>query len=258
MAKKDKKNKKNKQKEQDDLDLVEEQDDLDDEDDDLEDNDGKKKKGGCFFKLLLIIIMISLPIALIAFNVGGLRDKVRPALEKIPVVKNLLPPIEEGGQTLTEEIIVDENQQMIDSLTAEIDELNKEILRLKEFEKNQLAFKKEKEDFDKMIALNDPKAYQAFYETIAPENAEQLYKEAVNKEVSDKRFKEYIQTFENMKKDAVATILEELIMTDMDLVITILDNLSSEKRSEILSAMDPKNAASCSKLLAPETTKNTQ
>ena len=102
-----------------------------------------------------------------------------------------------------------------------------------------------------MVALNDPKAYSSFYESIAPENAEELYKQAVNKEVTDKALKDYIQTFENMKKDAATKILEELIITDMDLVITILQNLSSEKRSEILSTMDPKNAASCSKLLSP-------
>ena len=102
-----------------------------------------------------------------------------------------------------------------------------------------------------MIALNDPQAYANFYESISPENAEELYKQAINQEVMDKEFKDYIQTFETMKKDAATTILEELIITDMDLVITILDNLSSKKRSEILGAMDPQNAASCSRLLSP-------
>ncbi len=103
-----------------------------------------------------------------------------------------------------------------------------------------------------MIALNDPKAYSSFYESIAPENAERLYQESIQKVDIDKQFKDYISTFENMKKDAAAKILEELIMTDMDLVITILENLSSTKRSEVLSTMDPKNAASCAKLLSPE------
>nr|WP_317358333.1 hypothetical protein [uncultured Tyzzerella sp.] len=240
MAKKDKK-----QKSQDEeLDLVDEELDEDDEDDE------EGGKGGCLKKLIIFIIIIAIPIALISFNVGGVRDKyLRPMLEKIPIVKNLLPPVEtEEGQT---EQPIDENQQAINSLTAEIEELNKEIARLKEFENAQLKFKAEKEQFDKMIALNDPKAYATFYETIAPENAEKLYKEAVNKQVVDKKFKDYVQTFENMKKDAATKILEELITTDMDLVITILQNLSSEKRSEILSTMDPKNAASCSKLLYP-------
>lgn len=241
MAKKNKKIK----NEQEELELIDEE-----LDDDIEEDVGKKKKGKGLVKFLIVIIIIAIPIVLISLNVGNIRDKyLRPGLERIPIIKNLLPPLETDNEQ-TEEV-VDEKQQTIDSLTKEIEELNKEITRLKEFENSQLEFKTQKEEFDKMIALNDPKAYSSFYESISPENAEELYKQAINKEVTDKRFKEYIQTFETMKKDTVATILEELIITDMDLVITILENVSSDKRSEILSAMDPKNAASCSKLLAP-------
>ncbi len=244
MAKKNKKPK----NEKDELNLIDE--DIDDEDDDIEDNGGKK--GGCLLKLIIAIIIIALPIVLVSLNVGGVRDNyLRPVLEKIPIVKNLLPPLESETDANVEEQPLDENQERIDALTKEIEDLNKEINRLKEFENAQLQFKADKEQFDKMVALNDPKAYSSFYESIAPENAEELYKQAVNKEVTDKALKDYIQTFENMKKDAATKILEELIITDMDLVITILQNLSSEKRSEILSTMDPKNAASCSKLLSP-------
>ncbi|WP_317367316.1 hypothetical protein [uncultured Tyzzerella sp.] len=245
MAKKNKKVK----NEQEELELIDEE--LE-EDDDIEDLPKKNKKGGCLVKFIILVIIIAMPVTLISLNVGNIRDKyLRPGLERIPIIKNLLPPLETDTENETENEVVDEKQHIIDSLTKEIEGLNDEITRLKEFEQNQLQFKAEKEEFDKMIALNDPKAYSTFYESIAPENAEELYKQAINKEVTDKKFKGYIQTFETMKKDAVATILEELIITDMDLVITILENVSSDKRSEILSAMDPKNAASCSKLLAP-------
>lgn len=242
MAKKNQKIK-NKQEE---LELIDE-----DVDEDIENQPNKKR--GRLFKFIIagiiFIIILSISVAILGFNVGNIRDKyLRPGLERIPIINNLLPPLEEEQ---IQEQPVDEKQQTIDSLTAEIEELNKEISRLKEFEQAQLEFKAEKEEFDKMIALNDPKAYSNFYETISPENAEELYKQAINQEVVDKEFKDYIQTFENMKKDAAATILEELIITDMDLVITILNNLSSKKRSEILSAMDPQNAASCSRLLSP-------
>ncbi len=240
-----KKNQKIKNK-QEELELIDE-----DVDEDIENQPNKKR--GRLFKFIIagiiFIIILSISVAILGFNVGNIRDKyLRPGLERIPIINNLLPPLEEEQ---IQEQPVDEKQQTIDSLTAEIEELNKEISRLKEFEQAQLEFKAEKEEFDKMIALNDPKAYSNFYETISPENAEELYKQAINQEVVDKEFKDYIQTFENMKKDAAATILEELIITDMDLVITILNNLSSKKRSEILSAMDPQNAASCSRLLSP-------
>lgn len=243
MAKKNDKIK-NKQEE---LELIDE-----DIDEGIE-NEPNKKGSGCLVKLIIagiiFIIIVSITIAIIGFNVGNIRDRyLRPGLERIPIINNLLPPLEEEQ---IEEQPVDEQQQTIDSLTAEIEELNKEIARLREFEQTQLEFRAEKEEFDRMIALNDPQAYANFYESISPENAEELYKQAINQEVMDKEFKDYIQTFETMKKDAATTILEELIITDMDLVITILDNLSSKKRSEILGAMDPQNAASCSRLLSP-------
>lgn len=244
MAKKNKKAK----NEQEDIELLDEETEEDNENE----KKPKKKGKGCLITIIIVIIVLVIPIILISLNVGNIRDKyLRPGLEKIPIIKNLLPPLDENAQE-EENIPVDEKQQTIDALTKEIEELNKEIGRLKEFENAQLKFKTEKEEFDKMIALNDPKAYSSFYESISPENAQELYKQAITKDVADKKFKEYIQTFENMKKDAASTILEELIVTDMDLVIDILQNLSSEKRSEILSVMDPKNAASCSKLLAPE------
>lgn len=252
MAKKNKKNKKLKN-EQDELELIDEeaQDNDENDEEDTKPKKKKKKKGGCLVGLLLFIIIIATLVAILVFNVGNIRDKyLRPGLEKIPIVKNLLPPLKEQP-TEQETQPVDEKQQIIDSLTKEIEALNGEIARLKEFEQAQLQFKSEKQQFDSMIALKDPKAYSSFYESIAPENAEELYKQAVEQQVKDKNFKEYIQTFETMKKDAATTILEELMVTDIDLVITVLQNLSSEKRSEILSTMDPKNAASCSKLLSP-------
>ena len=238
--------KKNKNKKEE-LDLIED-DDLADEDID-EDKPSKKKKG-CLLKLLIFLIIISIPIVLISFDVGKVRTKyIRPGLERVPIIKNLLPPVKEEPKEKEE--VKDEKQETIDSLLLEIDGLKKEVTRLKEFEQNQLNFKAEKEEFDKSVALNDPKAYADFYEKISPENAEELYKQAIQKNNTDKRFKNYIQTFEGMKKDAVSKVLEELMLTDSDLVIDILENLSNEKRSEILSAMDPKNAASISKLLAP-------
>lgn len=241
MAKKGKKDE--------DLDLVDE--DLDEDDDDDDDDDTPRKKGGCIIGIIIFTLIIATLVAILGFNAGGIRDKyLRPFLEKVPIVKNLLPPLKEENQQ--EEPQISKEQETINSLTQEIEKLNQEIKRLKEFENNQLQFKTQKEQFDKMIALNDPKAYSNFYESIAPENAEKLYQETIKKVEVDKEFKSYISTFENMKKESASKILEELLMTDTDLVITILNNLSSEKRAEILSTMTPKNAAACSKLLSPD------
>lgn len=214
-------------------------------------NKGKKKKG-CLINIIIFAIIMGALIWILGFNGLNIRDKyLRSSLEKVPIINKLLPPIEEPTKKI-QETPEAKDQKEIDGLTKKIQDLEKEITRLKAFEKAQAQFKKEKAEFDQKIALENSKEYAAYYEKIAPENAEKLYKEAVNKNVKDKKFKEYIKTFESMKKDAVATVLEELLLTDTDLVITILENVSSDKRAEILSAMKPENAAICSKLLSPK------
>lgn len=263
MAKKDKKKQDELEKQErlDDQDSQDNQDDLnliENDEEILEEPIKKKRRLGCLFSIIIFALIIGSLVAILGFNVGNIRDKyLRPGLERIPIIRNLLPPIEESEEPVEQDNknqneFIQDQEDTIKSLTKEINDLNTEIKRLKEFEANQLKFKEEKEQFDKMIALNDPKAYSIFYEKIAPENADKLYKEVINKNINDKKFKEYIKTFENMKKDAAAKILEELILTDMDLVITILENLSSEKRSEVLSKMDSTNAATVTKLLSPQ------
>lgn len=211
----------------------------------------KSKKNGCLIKIVFFIIIIGILVWILGFNAFNIRDKyLRSGLEKIPIIKNILPPVEEKKEEKIAQ--KSENEKTIDELTKTIDEQNKEIQRLQVFEKSQLQFKKDKEEFDKMVALKEPKEYVAYYEKISPENAEKLYTQSIEKTKKDKKFKEYIKTFEAMKKEEVSAILEELLLTDTDLVITILENVSSEKRAEMLGAMSPKNASTCSRLLSPK------
>lgn len=222
-----------------------------------EDEESSSSKKGKFIFIIIFAFILAVLVAILGFNAGGIRDKyLRKPLEKIPIIKNLLPPLNNDSEKIQDEEL-SEDKKAIQSLTEEIKNLNAEIDRLKTFEQSQNQFKVDKEQFDKLIALNDPKAYSSFYESISPENAEKLYKEAVSKANIDKSFKEYISTFENMKKDAASKILEELILTDTDLVITILENLTSVKRAEVLSTMDPKNAATATKLLSVDNSEQT-
>lgn len=221
-----------------------------------------KKKIGCFVSIIVTILIVGTLIALIKFNVLGIGTKLSGPLGNVPIIKNLLPTTEQDAfSNLTKEELATLNQsleetnssytEIIASLNNKIDELNSELSRLREIEDEQIQFKADKEEFDRLIALNDPSAYASFYESISPENAEELYKEAVTKNELSKEFKTYALTFENMKKDAAATVLEELISSDIDLVVQILEYLSSEKRADILSAMDSKNAAMCVKKMTP-------
>lgn len=225
--------------------------------------DGKKKRK--LLPLLLFAIILGALVAILGFNAGNIREKyLRSTLEKIPVVKNILPKSEEGADEyagLSQEALASQaraldakNKSLEEDnkdLNEQIKNLNQEMTRLREIEANQNAFKQEKESFDKMIAENDPKAYSTFYESIEPDTAKEIYKEITQSSQKDKAEKQYTQTFESMKKDAAAKVLEEMMGTDMDLVVQILNDISSEQRANILGAMDPANAASCARQMAP-------
>lgn len=228
-------------------------------------NKKEKKKGKLLF-LLIAAVVIGALVAVLFFNAGNIREKyLRGTLEKIPVVKNILPEENENSDEfsgLSKEALAskartlnEENKKLEDEKTAlndEIKSLNDEMVRLKEIEANQLAYKNDKEAFDRMIAENDPDAYRTFYEEIEPETAKEIYEEIIGNSQKDKELKKYVQTFENMKKDAAAKVLEEMMGTDMDLVVQILNNTSNEQRADILASMDAENAAVCARQMAPE------
>lgn len=230
---------------------------------------GKRKKGGKgkIIFLIILILIAGIAVAIFGFNVFNLRDEyVYPALRGVPVIGGLIPEEENAQEDeysgLTREQLIVQNKKLASekkgleednkTLSDRIAENDKEITRLKEFEANQTKFQSEKAEFDQRIAENDLTAYKDYYESIYPENADSIYREIVTQEAANKEIKQYVQTFENMKKDAAAKVLEEMIGTDMDLVVRILNNISAEKRGAILGAMDSANAAAAAKQMAPD------
>lgn len=231
-----------------------------------EDKTSKKKKGGgivfvLFFMLLLIIMLV----AIVGFNVFNIREKyLRSTIEKIPIVRNILPAkasvegeeipatIEElQAKVLDLERQISSQNNTITVLTDNNASLELENKRLKEIETKQLEFKVAKEEFDRLIATNDPDAYSKFYEQISPENAEILYTYTKMSAEQTKELKKYTDTFDNIDPTAGAGIIEEMIGTDMALASLILKNIDSEQRANIIAAMDPVKAASLVKYMAP-------
>jgi len=240
------------------------------EDEELELNSSRKKGRGKIIFLLLMLFIIGFLMSVLVFNVFNIREKyLRNIINSIPVISNLLPEPKESDEeytSLTSEELqykirqlqkqVDTQQEDIKNLSAANEELNLENKRLKEIESQQLEFKTAKEEFDTMIAKNDPQAYASFYEQISPENAEKLYPEVKQTVEQQKEIKKYISTFSEMEPDAAAGILEEMVQTDINLVVVILKNLDNEQRGNILAQMDAAKAAVAVKRLAPEAALN--
>lgn len=233
----------------------------------------KEKKGSLkvIIFLMFFVLIMGMAIAILFFNAFNIREKyLRSTIDKIPVVKNIIPKAktenanEENNNTMTikeaEAKIADLENQLatkdttIDTLTKDNDALKLENNRLKEIESQQIEFKADKEEFDKMIAENNPEAYSAFYESISPENAEKLYQSTKATSEQTKELKKYTDTFQEIDPEAGAGVIEEMVGTDMNLASLILSNIDSEQRAKIIAAMDPTRAASVVKYMAPNTT----
>ncbi len=231
---------------------------------------GGSKKGGILGKIIafaVLLAVIGAIFSVIYFNLFGVRDRyITPLLQNIPIVKNLLPADKNADAndpyaTMTHEELVKQIQSMTDQLST-ADQASKdaaaknemyvaEINRLKEIEAQQLQFKQEKADFDAMIAANDPNAYANFYASISPDNAEQLYSQAVGKVQYNKDMQKYVNDFSAMETGAAAQTLTQMMNTDMALVVSIIKSMTSETVGGIFSAMQPRDVARISRMLAP-------
>ncbi|MDR1532558.1 MAG: hypothetical protein LBS62_10350 [Clostridiales bacterium] len=225
------------------------------------------KKGGAPWLGLLVAgaLIIGLAAGAFALNIFGVRDRyLAPLVRGIPILNNIirLPETETdplAGLTREElaarvaalETQLEDAKAQVDHMTSQ-NEINvNDLARLQQYEQQQQQYQQDKEAFDRMIAENNPDAYRQFYESIAPQNAETLYREAVGSAQADRQLKNYIDTYSSMDAAKAADIFENLIATDMQLIVQILNGMDKDHRGEILAEMDAANAASVTKQLAP-------
>ncbi|MFV0520760.1 MAG: hypothetical protein ACK5LY_10905 [Lachnospirales bacterium] len=227
----------------------------------------KKSKARKIVNNVIFFGIIGIFIAVLFFNVFDIRDKyLRPYLVNIPVIGSLLPePTDTSVEyNKTKEEVQLENEALlgeVESLKLEIDNLQtmlnsseEEVDRLIEFEDTYLQFLEEKEAFDLAVANADTEAFLQFYESMYAENAERIYTELKGIEIAKEEFDDYIATFSSMEPDSVASILEEMMLTDIELVVSILSEVSNSFAGEVLAEMPPEDAATVAKLLAPSLT----
>ncbi len=137
---------------------------------------------------------------------------------------------------------------------ALIQQLRAESERLKQFESRQAEFEDIKTKFYEEVVYTanapDISEYKAFYESIDPANAAELYKQVVKEDAYSNEMKEYIATYSGMKAKDAAAILQEM-GNDMKLIAKILEGMDADSRGAILGAMEPEFAARLTKLMEP-------
>ncbi len=209
--------------------------------------------------LLIVIIWLAIIALLIKFDVGGLgsNETVQKVFKDIPVLNMILPdsdPTEDENmqkynyKNLEEAIAaikkleqdVDKLKEENDAYSKRIQELQTENETLSHYEAEYLDFLKQKEQFDREIALGEHalsrNEYIKWYEKMYPENAEKIYAELKGEEMVDEAYTSVASYLAKTSSKADAQILMEYT-SDIDFVCNVLKCLKTAKVAEILEAM---------------------
>ncbi len=242
--------------------------------DEFEEESGGGKAAVVFVTLMIIVIWIAILAVLIHFDVGGFGSTVmQPILKDVPYVNKILPKTEEE-ETKTKE---DSKYpyKTVDEAVAYIKELEKELAdakesnsendayvadleaqaaQWKEYKDNEQKFEEEKAKFYKEVVFSDQapdiNEYKKYYESIDPQNAENLYKQVVEQQEKDDDMSDYVKAYSQMKPKQAAAIFDT--MTDnLELVAKILRAMKADARGDILGNMKTDTAAKVTKLMEP-------
>lgn len=239
-------------------------------------NEEGSKVGSAFMTLLIVLIWLGVIIILIKLDIGGLGNKVlRPVIGDIPILKEILPDMSDEDllaegiypfSNLAEAATYYKNSQAEilalkeekETLEASVAELEMEVERLKYFEEDQLRYKKLWEDFYDLVvyAPQAPglKEYIEWYETINPEVAEELYRQALDQLAYNEAVADYAKAYSSMKPASAARVLIEMT-GDLDTVVLLLGSMKAADRAEILTEMakiDAVYTAKITVLMEPE------
>jgi len=209
--------------------------------------------------LLSIIALILIFVALVAFNVFGLRDNMLyPVLRNVPLVGNMIPDatysaadnedfaanfaeLEAERYDLAAENALLEAQ--LENLTVMIEQIERENTRLAEFAAMHDDFLTDRERFYRDTAMENPDAFLNFFETMHPALADELFRTLIQEQIDEERWRNYLASWSNMHHAQVAMVVESMLTTDMRLIVDVMMALPEPFRGNILNSMAPESAA---------------
>ena len=198
---------------------------------------------------------------------------VTPILKDVPVLNRILPgnSVTEttnsgayGGYTSLQDAVdqikslelqLEQIQNASSAKDEELDQLKAEVLRLKEFENQQVEFQRIQKEFYDEVVYSDKgpgaEEYKKYYESMDPATAEYIYKQVVTQLQESQEVQDYAAAYSAMKPKQAAAIFEQMT-NNLDLAARILKVMSADDRGAILGAMNSEVAAKITKIMDPE------
>ena len=241
----------------------------------------------------LLTVLLSILIVLVVFggafyyvlknNIYGLGEQFRPGLERIPVIRQALPPLPEtedpyDPKHLTQKELLEKYNELRNvkkDLTAQLDSANRKLAdlenekaqwtglkeeaettrlqneaELKQIQEQAEQLEKDKKELSRLIAEGDKQGFQKYFEKVDKETAAEMYQEIVTGNVANQELKNLAKPYEEMDPANAANILTELGGKDMSLLIDLLGVMKADVSAEILENMEPAFAADLMQQLA--------
>ena len=224
--------------------------------------------------ILIVALWLAVICVIIKLDIGGFGSSVvTPILKDVPVLNRILPgnSVTEttnsgayGGYTSLQDAVdqikslelqLEQIQNASSAKDEELDQLKAEVLRLKEFENQQVEFQRIQKEFYDEVVYSDKgpgaEEYKKYYESMDPATAEYIYKPVVTQLQESQEVQDYAAAYSAMKPKQAAAIFEQMT-NNLDLAARILKVMSADDRGAILGAMNSEAAAKITKIMDPE------
>ena len=224
--------------------------------------------------ILIVALWLAVICVIIKLDIGGFGSSVvTPILKDVPVLNRILPgnSVTEttnsgayGGYTSLQDAVdqikslelqLEQIQNASSAKDEELDQLKAEVLRLKEFENQQVEFQRIQKEFYDEVVYSDKgpgaEEYKKYYESMDPATAEYIYKQVVTQLQESQEVQDYAAAYSAKKPKQAAAIFEQMT-NNLDLAARILKVMSADDRGAILGAMNSEVAAKITKIMDPE------
>jgi len=268
---------------------VDQMDDLDQDIQDIDQDDAqgnRRKRRIPIIPITILLLVIGSLTAVFGFNVFNVRDGfIYPALSNIPFVGNLIPSTgeytyeyeyvyQEGEWVLVAvpvpvppaQEVPDEDAADVEALLSEIEELraalaqaeaineesSRTIVAMRESHELITQYRHERELLEQTTALDNPDAFLAFFSTMDPDRAANIYAHIRATNQQDREFRRYASTYHRMDTGEAAEVFTLLLSMNPDLLIDILWTFNNDQRAEIFNEMEAEHVAIITILMEPD------